>query len=102
MDVTDHFAEVMPEDLIKFGLIPEFIGRLPIIASVTNLDKESLVSILSEPKNALVKQYTKLFEMDNVELEFSADALERSPIRPSIGAPGRAVFARSWKRCCSR
>ena len=76
VDTTDHFAEVMPEDLIKFGLIPEFIGRLPIVASVTNLDKQSLVSILAEPKNALVKQYTKLFEMDNVELEFTDDALE--------------------------
>ena len=76
IDTQDHFAEVMPEDLIKFGLIPEFIGRLPVLASVTNLDKESLVTILSEPKNALVKQYSRLFEMDNVELEFSKDALE--------------------------
>ena len=71
IDTQDHFAEVMPEDLIKFGLIPEFIGRLPVVASVTNLDKESLVQILSEPKNALVKQYTRLFEMDGVELEFT-------------------------------
>ena len=96
VDVTDHFAEVMPEDLIKFGLIPEFIGRLPIIASVTNLDKESLVSILSEPKNALVKQYTKLFEMDNVELEFSTDALEAiadQAIHRGTGARGlRAIM----------
>ena len=73
IDTQDHFAEVMPEDLIKFGLIPEFIGRLPVVASVTNLDKESLVKILSEPKNALVKQYTRLFEMDGVELEFTDD-----------------------------
>src|SRR6202000_2425446 len=76
IDTTDHFADVMPEDLIKYGLIPEFIGRLPVVASVTNLDMDSLVKILSEPKNALVKQYTRLFEMDNVELEFSEDALE--------------------------
>src|SRR6202041_1181439 len=76
IDTQDHFAEVMPEDLIKFGLIPEFIGRLPVVASVTNLDKESLVQILSEPKNALVKQYTRLFEMDGVELEFTQDSLE--------------------------
>src|SRR5437899_112152 len=55
LDTQDHFAEVMPEDLIKFGLIPEFIGRLPVVASVTNLDKDSLVQILSKPKNALVK-----------------------------------------------
>ncbi|MGW0037181.1 ATP-dependent Clp protease ATP-binding subunit ClpX [Gordonia sp. NPDC003376] len=96
VDITDHFAEVMPEDLIKFGLIPEFIGRLPIIASVTNLDKESLVSILSEPKNALVKQYTKLFEMDNVELEFTPDALEAvadQAIHRGTGARGlRAIM----------
>src|ERR1700731_1819917 len=76
IDTQDHFAEVMPEDLIKYGLIPEFIGRLPVVASVTNLDKESLVQILSEPKNALVKQYTRLFEMDGVELEFTQDSLE--------------------------
>lgn len=96
VDTTDHFAEVMPEDLIKFGLIPEFIGRLPVVASVTNLDKESLVSILSQPKNALVKQYTKLFEMDNVELEFAADALEAiadQAIHRGTGARGlRAIM----------
>ncbi|MFM9376408.1 ATP-dependent Clp protease ATP-binding subunit ClpX [Gordonia sp. VNK21] len=96
VDTTDHFAEVMPEDLIKFGLIPEFIGRLPMIASVTNLDKEALVSILSEPKNALVKQYKKLFEMDNVELEFSDDALEAvadQAIHRGTGARGlRAIM----------
>ncbi|MGC4963944.1 ATP-dependent Clp protease ATP-binding subunit ClpX [Gordonia sp. DT218] len=96
VDTSDHFAEVMPEDLIKFGLIPEFIGRLPILASVTNLDKDSLVSILSEPKNALVKQYTKLFEMDNVELEFAQDALEAiadQAIHRGTGARGlRAIM----------
>jgi ATP-dependent Clp protease ATP-binding subunit ClpX len=76
IDTTDHFSDVMPEDLIKFGLIPEFIGRLPTVASVTNLDKPSLVRILTEPRNALVKQYKRLFEMDNVELEFTKTALE--------------------------
>jgi len=76
IDTSDHFADVMPEDLIKFGLIPEFIGRLPVVASVTNLDKESLVKILSEPKNALVKQYVRLFDMDGVDLEFTEDALD--------------------------
>ncbi|MBV9013291.1 MAG: ATP-dependent Clp protease ATP-binding subunit ClpX [Pseudonocardiales bacterium] len=76
IDTSDVFARVMPEDLIKFGLIPEFIGRLPVIASVTNLDKCSLVQILTEPRNALAKQYCKLFEMDGVELEFTATALE--------------------------
>src|ERR1700749_3568935 len=96
IDTTDHFAEVMPEDLIKYGLIPEFIGRLPVVASVTNLDMESLVKILSEPKNALVKQYTRLFEMDNVELEFSQDALEAiadQAIHRGTGARGlRAIM----------
>jgi ATP-dependent Clp protease ATP-binding subunit ClpX len=76
IDTSDVFADVMPEDLIKFGLIPEFIGRLPMIASVTNLDKSSLVQILTEPRNALSKQYCKLFEMDGVELEFTSTALE--------------------------
>ncbi|HKR51412.1 MAG TPA: ATP-dependent Clp protease ATP-binding subunit ClpX [Pseudonocardiaceae bacterium] len=76
IDTSDVFADVMPEDLIKFGLIPEFIGRLPVIASVTNLDKCSLVQILTEPRNALSKQYCKLFEMDGVELEFTGTALE--------------------------
>ena len=76
IDTTDFFADTMPEDLIKFGLIPEFIGRLPVVASVTNLDKTSLVQILTAPRNALVKQYQKLFEMDGVELEFTDAALE--------------------------
>ncbi|KFU79282.1 ATP-dependent Clp protease ATP-binding subunit ClpX [Amycolatopsis lurida] len=76
IDESDIFSDTMPEDLIKFGLIPEFIGRLPVVATVTHLDKDSLVSILTTPRNALVKQYKKLFEMDNVELEFTKTALE--------------------------
>ncbi len=76
VDAAESFGDTMPEDLIKFGLIPEFIGRLPVVASVTSLDKEALVKILTEPRNALVKQYHKLFEMDGVELEFTGDALE--------------------------
>jgi ATP-dependent Clp protease ATP-binding subunit ClpX len=76
IDTQDFFADTMPEDLIKFGLIPEFIGRLPVVASVTNLDKVSLVQILTEPRNALVKQYQRLFVMDGVELEFTETALE--------------------------
>jgi ATP-dependent Clp protease ATP-binding subunit ClpX len=72
----DIFADVMPEDLLKFGMIPEFIGRLPVITSVENLDKPALMQILTEPKNALVKQYQKLFSLDDVELEFSAEALD--------------------------
>ncbi|WP_017584720.1 ATP-dependent Clp protease ATP-binding subunit ClpX [Nocardiopsis ganjiahuensis] len=73
---TALFGEVMPEDLLKFGMIPEFIGRLPVITSVHNLDKVALIQILTEPRNALVKQYQRLFELDNVELEFTQDALE--------------------------
>jgi ATP-dependent Clp protease ATP-binding subunit ClpX len=70
------YSDVMPEDLLKFGLIPEFIGRLPVITTVSPLDRDALIKILSEPKNALVKQYRRLFEIDNVELEFSEDAVE--------------------------
>src|SRR5881398_3609841 len=69
-------SKVLPEDLLKFGLIPEFVGRLPVIGAVSSLDKEALVRILVEPKNALVKQYHKFFEFDGVELEFSDDSLE--------------------------
>ncbi|MGH3660976.1 MAG: ATP-dependent Clp protease ATP-binding subunit ClpX [Micromonosporaceae bacterium] len=72
----DVFAEVMPEDLLKFGMIPEFVGRLPVLTSVTNLDRDALIQILTEPRNALVKQYQRLFELDSVELEFGEDALE--------------------------
>ncbi|MFI5728597.1 ATP-dependent Clp protease ATP-binding subunit ClpX [Kribbella sp. NPDC051587] len=70
------YADVMPEDLLKFGLIPEFIGRLPVITTVSPLDRDALIKILSEPKNALVKQYRRLFEIDNVELEFTDDAVD--------------------------
>ncbi|HEX5512418.1 MAG TPA: ATP-dependent Clp protease ATP-binding subunit ClpX [Actinomycetales bacterium] len=74
-DTTDLYGEVMPEDLLKFGLIPEFIGRLPVITTVSNLDAEALVRILTEPKNALIKQYQRMFEIDGVELEFTDDAI---------------------------
>lgn len=73
---TEVFKELLPQDLLKFGLIPEFIGRLPIIATLKDLDREALIKIATEPKNALVKQYQKLLEMDDVELEFNQDALE--------------------------
>jgi ATP-dependent Clp protease ATP-binding subunit ClpX len=76
VDGNDVFGEVMPEDLLKYGMIPEFIGRLPVISSVHNLDRTALIRILTEPRNALVKQYRKLFELDGVELEFSDDAME--------------------------
>ena len=74
-DADDLLALVRPEDLTKFGLIPEFIGRLPLITSVTKLDQQALVQILTQPRNALVKQYQKLFELDGVELEFTDDAI---------------------------
>ena len=74
-EAEDLLAQVRPEDLVKYGLIPEFIGRLPLIASVSKLDEEALVQILTEPRNALVKQYQKLFELDGVELEFTRDAI---------------------------
>ncbi|WP_326552396.1 ATP-dependent Clp protease ATP-binding subunit ClpX [Micromonospora sp. NBC_01813] len=72
----DILTQVMPEDMLKFGLIPEFIGRLPVITNVRSLDQVALVSILTEPRNALVRQYQRLFELDNVELEFEPAALE--------------------------
>jgi len=75
-DLGDLLGHVLPEDLLKFGLIPEFIGRLPVIAPVANLDKEALIRILNEPKNALIKQYRKFFEFEDVELELTDDALE--------------------------
>ncbi len=70
------YSKVLPEDLLKFGLIPEFIGRLPVIAAVDSLDRSALVTILTEPRNALTKQYIRLFEIDDVELEFTNDACE--------------------------
>lgn len=74
--LSDSFRDVEPEDLVKYGLIPEFIGRLPVVATLTELDLDALVQILSQPKNALSKQFSALFEMENVELEFREDALK--------------------------
>jgi ATP-dependent Clp protease ATP-binding subunit ClpX len=73
---SEIFSKVMPEDLLKFGMIPEFIGRLPVFTSVNSLDKEALVRVLTEPKNALVRQYKRLFDLDGVQLEFNEEALE--------------------------
>ncbi len=75
-DLAESIHEAMPEDLMKFGLIPEFIGRLPVITTVSPLDTEALVTILTEPRNALVKQYQKMFTIDGVELEFEPEAIE--------------------------
>ena len=66
----------MPQDLIKYGIIPEFIGRVPVTVALDSLDKEALIKILEEPKNALIKQYKKLFELDGVELDFTRDAID--------------------------
>ena len=89
-------SQVLPEDLIKFGLIPEFVGRLPVVATVEDLDKESLVRILTEPKNALTRQYARMFEMDGVELVFTPDSLEaisEQAIKRGTGARGlRAIL----------
>ena len=76
LDKYKVFEELLPQDLLKFGLIPEFVGRLPIIATLRELDREALIKIVTEPKNALVKQYKKLFKLDNVNLEFEPEALE--------------------------
>ena len=76
-DNQDVFKQVQPEDLRKFGLIPEFIGRLPVIATVEQLDRAALIAILTEPKNALIKQYQRMFEIDGFELEFEPAAIEK-------------------------
>lgn len=92
----EMLAQVMPEDLMKFGLIPEFIGRLPVTATVDDLDMDALVRILTEPKNALTKQYARMFEMDDVELVFTPDSLEaiaEQAIKRGTGARGlRAIL----------
>ena len=76
LNVGETFKHALPQDFVKFGLIPEFIGRVPITVSLDNLDRDALVRILQEPKNSLVKQYTKLFELDEVDLRFEPDAIE--------------------------
>jgi ATP-dependent Clp protease ATP-binding subunit ClpX len=89
--VGEMFKELEPEDLLKFGLIPEFVGRLPVIATLTDLDEAALVTILTEPKNALVKQYQRLFELEDVKLKFTDDALSaiaKRAIERKTGARG--------------
>ncbi len=91
MEIGELLSKVLPEDLLNYGLIPEFIGRLPVIASLQPLDEQALIEILTTPKNALVKQYEKLFQMDNVELEFEQDALveiAKSAMERKTGARG--------------
>ncbi len=95
-EISELLAQVMPQDLVKFGLIPEFIGRVPMVESLELLDKDALIRILTEPKNAIVKQYKRLFDLDGVELEFSEDALEaiaEQAVERKIGARGlRAIL----------
>ena len=88
--IGDLFAKVEPEDLLKFGLIPEFVGRLPVIATLMDLDEPALISILTEPKNALIKQYSKLFEMEGVRLKFTDDALK--------AVAGKAILRKTGAR----
>ena len=94
--VEERFAEVEPEDLLKFGLIPEFVGRLPVISTLSDLDEEALVRILTEPKNSLVKQYQRLFEYEGVTLRFTEEALRavaKKAMRRRTGARGlRAIL----------
>ncbi len=95
-DTNDIFGQVMPEDLVKFGMIPEFIGRLPIVASVTALDEAALIAVLTQPRNALARQYQRLFDLDNVALTFEEGALAAIAARAmerGIGARGlRAIL----------
>lgn len=91
MPVSEILAKVMPEDLLKFGLIPEFVGRLPVVSTIDNLTKKDLITILTEPKNSLVKQYKKFFNYDNIELVFTNDALDaiaEMSIKRASGARG--------------
>ncbi|MGN0026642.1 MAG: ATP-dependent Clp protease ATP-binding subunit ClpX [Clostridium sp.] len=90
-DVGKLLQDIMPGDLLKFGLIPEFVGRLPVVVTLESLDKDALINILTKPKNALVKQYKKLFEIDNVQLNFTDEALEaiaNEAIKRKTGARG--------------
>ena len=84
-DTGELFHQALPQDLIKFGLIPEFIGRIPVVVALDSLDEESLIRILTEPKNSIIKQYQSLFEMDDVKLEFTNEAL-------------RAIAQKSYER----
>ena len=97
-EVGKVLAQVEPEDLVKFGLIPEFVGRLPVVATLEELDEPALVQILTEPKNAITKQFKKLFEMENVELEFRPDALSaiaRKALKRKTGARGLRTIVES-------
>ena len=94
--------EIEPEDLLKFGLIPEFIGRLPVLATLGDLSEPALIEILTRPKNALAKQYQRMFEMEGVKLRFQEEALHSISRGRSSARPARAACAPSWKASCSR
>src|SRR5690606_1968072 len=97
-DIGRLLAEVEPEDLIKYGLIPEFVGRLPVVATLEELDENALVKILTEPKNAITKQFKRLFEMEGVELEVRTDALlaiARRALKRKTGARGLRTIMES-------
>ena len=99
---TELLAQVEPQDLIKFGLIPEFVGRLPVVGVLNDLDEDALVEILTKPKNAIVKQYQRLFEFENVKLRFTDDALRaisREAMLRKVGARGlRMITGRTDAR----
>ena len=91
LDSTDWMSKAIPQDFVKYGLIPELVGRLPVVASLKGLDEEALVKILTEPKNSLIKQYKRLFELDKVELEFEESAVKaiaKKAVERNIGARG--------------
>ena len=95
-DVGELFHKVLPQDLVKFGLIPEFIGRIPVVVALDSLDEDALIKILTQPKNAIIKQYKSLFKMDDVELEFTEDAVQaiaKKSFERNTGARGlRAIL----------
>jgi len=92
---SELLEQLEPEDLIKYGMIPEFVGRVPVVATLHDLDQKTLVEILTKPKNALVKQYQKLFDYENVKLKFDDEALEAiadGAIRRNVGARGLRII----------
>ena len=97
--IGELFRQVMPKDLVKFGLIPEFVGRVPVVVALNELDEAAMVRILVEPKNALIKQFEYLFDLDGVKLEFTPDAVRavaKKAMERNIGARGlRAILEKS-------
>ena len=100
LNVGEAFKHALPQDFVKFGLIPEFIGRVPITVSLEALDRDALIRILKEPKNSLIKQYTKLFELDGVGLEFTDDAVNAIADKHLRERQGPEDFVPSWRLLC--